>query len=205
MTLTVTDLSIQRGGLPLLEGVRFVVAPGEALILRGPNGVGKTTLLRTLAGLQPATSGTIDAPAEGMAYAAHTDGVKAVLTVDENLSFWSGIYGSNLMNRAKSAMDLDALGERRGGTLSAGQRRRVGLARLILAGRGLWLLDEPTVSLDTGSVSRLMAVLEAHRAAGGMAVIATHPDLALSGARSLDLGRFKARPSAAFGGAEGFE
>ncbi|MDE3028774.1 MAG: ATP-binding cassette domain-containing protein, partial [Paracoccaceae bacterium] len=87
MELTVTDLACARGGVPVLEGVGFTLTSGQALVLRGPNGIGKTTLLRTLAGLQPALEGTVSVPADAMAYAAHADGLKAVLTVAENLGF----------------------------------------------------------------------------------------------------------------------
>ena len=92
MTLEVRDLACARGGIPVLEGVSFTLPPGGALVLRGPNGIGKTTLLRTLAGLQPPLSGTISAPPEAIAYSAHADGLKATLTVTENLAFWAGLH-----------------------------------------------------------------------------------------------------------------
>ena len=204
MTLTVTDLAVAKAGLPLLEGMSFSVPAGAALLLRGPNGIGKTTLLRTVAGLQPAFSGRIVAPDDGLAYAAHADGVKSVLTVEENLAFWSGVYGTNLIYRAKVSMDLVSLADRPARALSAGQRRRLGLARLLVTGRALWLMDEPTVSLDAASIARLAEVLRAHLGEGGSALIATHVDLGLREAESLDLLPFRAKPRAAFGGAEGF-
>ena len=135
MELTVANLAVARGGIAVLEGVSFRLAGGRALILRGPNGVGKTTLLRTVAGLQPALEGTVSVPAEAIAYAAHADGVKAVLTVEENLRFWASVYGTQDVERALEGMDLLGLRDRRAANLSAGQKRRLGLARLLVTGR----------------------------------------------------------------------
>lgn len=182
MMLTVTDLAIARGGLCLAEGVGFAVPPGQALILRGPNGSGKTTLLRCLAGLQPALAGRIDAPEDSIAYAAHADGIKAVLSVAENLQFWASVHGQRDITPALRAMNLAHLADRRAAHLSAGQKRRLGLARLLVTGRAIWLLDEPTVSLDAASVLLFADVVRAHLAAGGVAVIATHIDLGLEAA-----------------------
>ncbi len=190
--LTVTDLSCARGGIPVLDRVSFAVDAGQALVLRGPNGIGKTTLLRTLAGLQPALAGTIDLPEEEAAYASHADGIKATLTVEENLTFWAQLYGSAVPDTVYDAFDLTALRLRAAGTLSAGQKRRLGLARLGVIGRKVLFLDEPTVSLDTRSVGLFADYLrETHLAAGGIAVIATHIDLGLD-APVLDLTPFKA-------------
>lgn len=193
MTLRVHDLTCTRGGLPVLEGVSFTIAPGEALILRGPNGCGKTTLLRTIAGLQPAIAGTIETPPEAIAYAAHADGIKAVLSVAENLRFWAAIFGTATVEAALDQMNLRALAARPAQTLSAGQKRRLGLARLLVTGRVIWALDEPTVSLDTESVALFAEVVRAHLEKGGMALIATHIDLGLPEARVLDLSTYKAR------------
>lgn len=177
----------------MLEGVSFTLAPGAALILRGPNGCGKTTLLRTIAGLQPALSGRIEAPADGFAYAAHADGIKATLSVTENLRFWAAIFGTNAVESALDRMNLRALAARPAQTLSAGQKRRLGLARLLVTGRPVWVLDEPTVSLDAASVALFAEAVRAHLAQGGMALIATHIDLGLPEAELLDLSAYKAR------------
>lgn len=199
MELSVSGLAVARGGIAVLEGVSFRLAAGRALVVRGPNGVGKTTLLRTIAGLQPALEGSVSVPAENMAYAAHADGLKAVLTVEENLRFWASVYGTRDVERALEGMDLVALRDRRAANLSAGQKRRLGLARLLVTGRALWLLDEPTVSLDAASVALFAGVVRAHLAAGGAALMATHIDLGLAEAEVLDLAPFRARAPAAGG------
>jgi heme exporter protein A len=180
MTLRVNDLAVARGGVPVLSGVSFEIAAGAALILRGPNGAGKTTLLRTIAGLQPALSGQIDGADETIAYAGHADGLKAMLSVAENLMFWAQVFGNRDIEPALAAYQLDPLRDRLAGTLSAGQKRRLGLARLMVTGRPIWVLDEPTVSLDADAVGLFAAAVTAHLGAGGMALIATHIDLGLN-------------------------
>ena len=190
--LAVHDLAVSRGGMRAVENVSFTLDRGEALILRGPNGVGKTTLLRTVAGLQPPVAGRIDLPDDAIAYAAHTDGLKAALSVAENLRFWARIFGRAEIGAAIAAMNLGGLVDRPAASLSAGQKRRLGLARLLVTGRPLWVLDEPTVSLDAESVGLFAAVVRAHLAAGGAALMATHIDLGLAEARVLDLTPFRA-------------
>jgi heme exporter protein A len=194
MDLTVTNLTVARGGVPILEGLGFTLTPGAALVLRGPNGSGKTTLLRTLAGLQPALEGTVSCPPETIAYAGHADGLKAVLTVAENLEFWAAIHGHRGIDTALNAMNLKDLSDRQAQHLSAGQKRRLGLARLMVTGRRFWLLDEPTVSLDTASVALFATVIRAHLAQGGAALMASHIDLGLSEAQVLELTPYRAAP-----------
>ena len=191
--LSLTNLAVARGGVTVLRGLTLTVQPGQALILRGPNGSGKTTLLRTLAGLQPPAEGIFDLPPDSVAYAAHADGLKSTLTVAENLSFWSRIYGGPIVDPALTALNLTQLTRRRAGELSAGQKRRLGLARLLVTGRPVWLLDEPTVSLDVASVALFADVVRDHLRTGGLAVIATHVDLGLPEATVLDLDPHRAR------------
>jgi len=198
--LTVIDLACARGGVTVLAGVRLTLPAGCALVLRGPNGIGKTTLLRTVAGLQPAVSGRVQADPESLTYAAHADGLKAALTARENLAFWAAVHGQGGVDAALTALNLTGLQDRPAQHLSAGQKRRLGLARLLVTGRPVWLLDEPTVSLDAASVALFAQVLRGHLSQGGAALIATHVDLALDEASMLDLTAFRAQ-SRSHGGA----
>lgn len=191
MTLTVTDLAIARGGIPVLEGLTFTLEPGQALILRGPNGAGKTTLLRTLAGLQRPLAGRMEGAEDQIAYAGHSDGLKPTLSVTENLNFWASVFGGRDIGPALSAFRLGDLADRHAGNLSAGQKRRLGLSRLLVTGRPIWMLDEPTVSLDREAVAMFADAVRAHLAQGGSALIATHIDLGLDGT-ILDVGPYKA-------------
>jgi heme exporter protein A len=193
MQLVVEHLACARGAAQILSGIGFAVATGEALILRGPNGSGKTTLLRTLAGLTPPLDGRITCAPDAIAYAGHADGLKSSLNVAENLTFWAGVFGTHSIAPAVAAFDLTALLDRKAGELSAGQKRRLSLARLLVTGRPVWCLDEPTVSLDTANVARFAAAVQAHLADGGSAIIATHIDLGLPNARSLDITPFVAK------------
>ena len=190
--LHVLNLSVARGGMTLLSGVDFALNAGQILVLRGANGLGKTSLLRCIAGLQNPVEGQITAP-ETVAYSGHADGLKGQMTVLENLAFWSSIYHGPSPEVALDAYDLHALADRPAANLSAGQKRRLGLARMQVSGCALWIMDEPTVSLDADNVALFRAALDRHVQSGGAAVITTHIDLAIASARLLDLTRFKAR------------
>lgn len=196
--LTITDLCCTRAGLPVLTGLSHAMADGGVTVLRGPNGAGKSTLLRILAGLLPPDSGTAqldgisltkgaDAWSEAIAFAGHQDAIKPQLTVAENLQFWSSLFGGTGIDTALAALDLTALADRPAHTCSAGQKRRLGLARLVLVPRRLWLLDEPTVSLDSAATAALMTMIRAHCDSGGMALIATHIDIDLANVTTLTL------------------
>jgi len=202
MTLVVSNLTVTRGGVPLLEGISFRLSPGHALMLRGPNGIGKTTLLRILAGLQPVFVGQIDGIEDQVAYAAHADGIKPTLSVSENLRFWASVFGAADISPALQAFNLADLSDRSAGSLSAGQKRRLGLARLLVTGRPIWILDEPTVSLDQASVELFANAVQTHLAQGGSALLATHIDLGFQ-AETLDLTPYRADPTriGAFDGA----
>ena len=203
MALTVCDLVVGRGGVPVLAGLSFGLKAGRALVLRGPNGSGKTTLLRTVAGLQRPMAGTVETGEDSVAYAAHADGLKAALSLAENLQFWAAVFGQRDIAPALRAFDLEALAARRAGQLSAGQKRRLGLARLVVTGRPLWVLDEPTVSLDAASVAQFGAAVRAHLGRGGAALIATHIDLGIE-AEVLDVTPFRARADAVASADEAF-
>lgn len=200
MVLCVTDFTCERSGQPVFVPLGFTLPPGSALLLRGPNGAGKSTLLRALAGLLPVAGGSAtldgaalgddaDGWAERIAYAGHLDAIKPQLTAGENLGFWAALFGAPpaAIGSALASLALETLADRPAASLSAGQKRRLGLARLALAPRRLWLLDEPTVSLDAAAVARFAALVRTHCAGGGMAVIATHVDLGVEGARELYL------------------
>jgi heme exporter protein A len=176
----------------------FGIAPGQTLLLTGPNGAGKTTLLRIIAGFLPPTAGCVTLSggnpkltiAEQAHYVGHLNAVKARLTVAENAAFWAQFLGGSatLVDRALERFGLAPLADFPAGFLSAGQKRRLGLARLLVAQRTLWLLDEPTASLDDAASTIVAETIEAHVTAGGLAVVATHLPLGLSGARELRLG-----------------
>ena len=184
MTILRADgIAAFRGERLVLEGVSLAVAAGGALLLLGPNGSGKSTLLRVLAGLKRPDAGTVTAP--DPAYLGHADAIKPGLTAAENLRF---VAAGRTIGPALDALGLADLAELPARMLSAGQRRRLALARLPLSQSKLWLLDEPTLGLDTASLGLLGRLLAAHRAAGGAVVTATHQDLELPGADVLRLG-----------------
>lgn len=210
MQLVAENLVLSRAGRTIIDGLSFRLDGGQALLLTGPNGSGKTTLLRALAGFLAPTAGAIriaDAPdererAELSHFVGHLDGLKSHFTVAENLAFWAAFLdakgGGAQRERLEAALDrfdLAALADIPAGYLSAGQKRRLALARLGVAERPIWLLDEPTVSLDTASVALLIKAIAEHVAAGGLAAVATHVPLALEGAREIRLGAAAAEPA----------
>lgn len=198
LALVATELTVERGGREIVRALSFRADAGEALLLTGPNGAGKTTLIRAIAGFLPLAAGTLRLDGgdnerdfgEQCHYVGHVNAVKANLSVAENLAFWARFLGhdESRVDDALEAMALGDLAQVPAGMLSAGQRRRVGLARLMVAPRPVWLLDEPTVSLDSASVGLLARAVTDHCAAGNLAIAATHLPLGLAKARELRLG-----------------
>ena len=194
LSLSVESLACVRGGRAVFGGLSFSGAGGDAIELRGPNGSGKSSLLRLLAGLLPPAAGAIvwtggdGAPRPPLTYCGHRDPVKAWLTVREQLAWWCDLEGNGSVEAAAAAMGIGPLLNVAGGLLSAGQRRRLALARLAIAGTPVWLLDEPAVSLDEDGVALLMAMIGRHRARGGLVVVATHQPAGLPDARTVRLG-----------------
>jgi heme exporter protein A len=202
LRLLVEDLRVERGGRAVLDGLGFSLSAGEALLVTGRNGAGKSTLLRTLAGLLPRQRGRVamegasdEEPFAFVHYLAHADGLKAPLTARENLEFWARYLGAERPDarslapgKALERVGLGHVAETPVAILSAGQKRRIALARLLVAFRPLWLLDEPSSALDRASRERLAQAMADHRSGGGMIVAATHEPLGLAGARELALG-----------------
>ena len=197
--LELDNVAVARGERTVVAGVSFSLAAGEAMLLKGPNGSGKTTLIRAIAGLLPVADGRVvlTGGAEDVELASqchllgHTNAIKPALTVRENLAFWHRFLGGDegAVARALTHFQLEPLADIPAALLSAGQKRRTGLARLLVAWRPLWLLDEPTTSLDTASAGLVALAIEAQLSRGGLVLVATHLDMGLASPRELALGR----------------
>jgi heme exporter protein A len=195
--LAAEDVAVFRGERLVFRDLSLTVPAGGALVLAGPNGSGKSTLLRLLAGLVRPAAGRLlwdgeDALADiaghgrRVAYLGHQDAVKPGLTVTENLRFAAAVSGRTVL-AALQAVALQDLADLPARMLSAGQKRRLALSRLVLSAAPVWLLDEPTLGLDTASIERFGGLLAGHRAGGGMVVAATHVPLPLPDAVGLRL------------------
>lgn len=191
------ELACWRAERPAFDCVSFAIGQGDALLLKGANGAGKSSLLRVLAGLLPRAAGRLlwdgadalaDLPAHGarLRYLGHQDALKPSLSAAENLAFYARLHGGDV-GEALEALHLGALADLPARVLSSGQKRRLALARLALGQAPLWLLDEPSVGLDAASVETLGPLFARHRAAGGMVIAATHLPLPLPDARELRL------------------
>ena len=197
MRLSATDLACRRGGRDVFAGVSFSVASGESLTIRGRNGAGKSSLLRMVAGLVRVAGGQHSLEGgdpeltlgEQAHYLGHLDALKPSLSVEENLRFWSAFLGAAASDLSEPlrAVGLNALSDLPAAYLSAGQRRRLSIARLLTVKRPLWLLDEPTSTLDAAAQVRLGEIMKAHLAGGGIILAATHGPLQLDGAQELNL------------------
>lgn len=200
-------LACRRGERLIFAGLGFTLPPGGALALTGPNGSGKSSLLRLMAGLTPPEAGALawdgvavrEDPAAHRArlqFIGHQDAVKAALTVVETLAFWAGMRGGHAVMPALERFGLAALAQWPCRLLSAGQRRRLTLARLVASAAALWLLDEPLTGLDSDAVADLAAAIAAHRAEGGLVVLSTHAALPFDDVETLSLIDFAVRAAA---------
>ncbi len=198
MQLAGDSLTCIRGGRTVFTGLSFSVSSGEALAVIGRNGAGKSSLLRVIAGLVHLAAGKLTfsggeaegSVAEQAHYLGHQDALKGSLSVRENLAFWIDFLGGSRagLDDALEAVDLTPLAGLPAGYLSAGQRRRLSIARLVGVQRPLWLLDEPTSALDVQSQNRLAGLMRAHLDRGGMIIAATHGPIGLDAPRELRLG-----------------
>lgn len=201
ISISIKGLCVERSERRILDNLSIDLISGTITTVTGPNGVGKSTLLRALAGLLPAVSGTIttnglsyDATlAESCHYLGHADGLKNALSVTENLDFWAAMLGGGGLLPALALLQvgLPHVADVPVGYLSAGQRRRIALARLLVAHRPIWFLDEPTTALDVASQRQCALMMVAHAAAGGLVLAATHAPLGIDNMRELAM---SARP-----------
>ncbi len=205
MRLVAEGLSATRGEDLIFQDISFEIAGGEALVVKGPNGSGKSTLLRVLAGLLPAESGTakllaaphpVERLGEACHYLGHRNAMKRELTVDENLTFWKAFFGDfaegagMAVDEAVESVGLGGIAHLPFGYLSAGQQRRMAMAKLLVAWRPVWILDEPTAALDVAAEKMFANLVIAHLARGGIAIAATHQPLGLEGAKELRMTGF---------------
>ncbi|MGH6735225.1 MAG: heme ABC exporter ATP-binding protein CcmA [Methyloceanibacter sp.] len=184
VSLAAHDIACERGGRMLFQGLSFALEPGEGLLVTGPNGAGKTSLLRQIAGLLPLAAGRLSVAgaeadmsiAELCHYVGHLGGIKTALSVRENVAFWASFLedGERSLDETLKGFALDALADLPAGLLSAGQKRRLALARLFAAKRPIWLLDEPTASLDDRSTVLINRAIALHLHSGGVAIVASH-------------------------------
>ncbi|MEM1200651.1 MAG: heme ABC exporter ATP-binding protein CcmA [Pseudomonadota bacterium] len=199
MQLSAKNLICRRGGRTVFSGLSFTVSQGEGLLLEGPNGTGKTSLLRILAGFGALEAGELELAGaddeltigQRAHYLGHQNALKLALSVEENLSFWANFMGqpatASMIEQRLDAFNLGHLMSYSAGLLSAGQKRRLALSRLELVSRPIWLLDEPSVGLDTASCTLLAAAMRRHMEAGGLLIASTHLDLGLSFNHRLNL------------------
>lgn len=205
MRLVAEGLSARRGEDLIFQDISFEIASGEALVVKGANGSGKSTLLRVLAGLLPAETGSakllaaaqpVERLSEAAHYLGHRNAMKRELTVDENLSFWKAFFGDfdggagTSVDEAAESVGLGGIVHLPFGYLSAGQQRRMAMAKLLVAWRPVWILDEPTAALDAAAEEMFAGLVTAHLARGGIALAATHQPLGLEGVKELRMTGF---------------
>ena len=198
MRISASNLGCVRGSREVFRNVNFSLSSGSALAVLGPNGAGKSSLLRLVAGLLHLDLGRLELDggdpeltiAEQAHYLGHQDALKPSLSVDENLTFWAGYLGEGRADstEALEAVGLAAIRDLPAGYLSAGQRRRLSIARLLAVPRPIWLLDEAAAALDHAAQARLAELMRGHLAGGGLILAATHAPLGLDAVQELRLG-----------------
>ena len=194
------ELACLRGQNLIFTNLVFDMTDGDALVLAGPNGSGKSSLIRVLAGLIRPFSGELSWDGENvfddiqthfdrMLYVGHSNAIKSALSVRENLTFWAELYEeAEKVEHALEVFDLAVIADNPGRILSSGQRRRLNLARLLVANRAVWILDEPTVGLDVNSCKGLEDLINNHRKSGGMVILSTHVGIDVPDHQILDVG-----------------
>jgi heme exporter protein A len=194
MRLMAIDLACVRGGRMLYDGLSFSLTAGDAILVLGANGSGKTSLLRQIAGLLPLDAGSVafeggESISEAAHFVGHLSACKDALTVGENLAFWRDLYGRprHSVEGALEMLRLSTLKDLPCRVLSAGQKRRLALSRLVAVERPLWLLDEPDAALDSEGRATLIGLINEHRARGGIAIIASHGTLNITPSREISL------------------
>ena len=199
LRLSVEDIAIERGGRRILERIAFSAGPGDYVEITGANGIGKTSLLRILAGfLKPAEGRVVmssnfgpipqDEQAASVHMLGHRDGVKGPLTVTDHIRFWRGLYEGAEEEAVLDRVNLRHLADRQARTLSAGQARRLALSRLLIAPRPIWLLDEPAATLDMAGRAWLLGLVSDHLASGGVVVAAVHDPIGAMPSQRVALG-----------------
>ena len=207
MQLSANNLVCHRGGRTVFSGLSFSLAQGEGLLLEGPNGTGKTSLLRILADFGALEQGSLELSGadeeltigQRAHYLGHQNALKLALSVEENLTFWANFMGQpvspDVIAEHLGTYNLEHLASYSAGLLSAGQKRRLALSRLELVARPIWLLDEPSVGLDAASCTLLARAMARHMASGGLLIASTHTDLGLTFQHKVNLGELKERAS----------
>ena len=201
MELTVENLELTRGELEIVSQLSFQLSAGEALVVTGENGSGKSTTLRGIAGLHPLTKGSVTLRDENgkvfeghireyCHYLGHENGMKGSLTVRENLKFWQEFFGDQelTIEQALDEVDLAHAIDLPFSYLSAGQKRRAAIAKLLVSDRPIWVLDEPTAGLDAGSVKIFSSLAKVYCDSGGILIAATHLPLGIKKAKKLEIG-----------------
>jgi heme exporter protein A len=197
LRLNAENLACERGGRLVFSNVNFTLNAGELMELRGANGSGKSSLLRLLAGLNTPAEGKVhfensfadSTLAEQAHYIGHAEANKPALSVIENLKFWAKFFGTEMSDHSLTAFNLEALANDQALLLSAGQRRRLSLTRLVIAQLPVWLLDEPTVGLDAASLNNLQTLIKKHLDNGGMVIAATHTELGVKTSHKLHMNK----------------